>query len=30
MHYSKMSKETSNDKITRLVKNDISGKAVNQ
>lgn len=30
VHYSKTSKETMSDKITRLVKNDISGKAANQ
>lgn len=29
VHYSKTSKETISDKITRLVKNDISGKAAN-
>jgi len=30
VHYSSTSKETINDKIARLVKNDISGKAANQ
>jgi len=30
VHSSKTSKETLNDKIMRLVKNDISGKAANQ
>jgi len=30
VHYSQTSKETISDKINRLVKNDVSGKALNQ
>ncbi len=30
VHFSRTSKETLNDKITRLAKNDVSGRAANQ
>jgi len=30
VHYSRTSKETMSDKISRLIKNDVSGKAANQ